>query len=223
MKNLVIVGDSFAASPDGWPQMLADKLGLNLICKASGGWAWWHIRQRLKILGEQVLSDAEFVIVLHTNFDRINTTEVVNAGTADYVDPKSEFDTAVQLFYKYLYNEEFNRWAQKHWFEELNDITKNCKLVNLFSFDGPMEDSSMLHGLNVYPDLCQLSLKETKPTSWLKTGKKVNEGLLNDMRMNHLSCENNQILADQLYEILQQQYSHGSANLNVERFLNDQI
>ena len=221
MKNLIIVGDSFSASSAGWPQMLADKLGLNLICKGSGGWAWWHVRQKLRIIGKPVLEDSEYVIVCHTNPERINTTEIVNTGTADYLNPKTELDNAVTLFYKYLHNEEFNLWAQENWFNEVSIMMQNCKLINLFSFAVPAEHSGNLKGINVYPDLCQLSMRESASKRWLGSGKRVNEVLLNDKRLNHLSLENNQILADQLYEILQQQYSHRPVNLDIERFLND--
>ena len=72
--QLTVVGDSFCSAAHGWPQQLADQLGLELNCFGQGGGAWWTVRNYLQQQKDQARNSSVIVLV-HTNAERIPTLD----------------------------------------------------------------------------------------------------------------------------------------------------
>lgn len=208
MKNIIIVGDSFCASENGWPGMLSQRLGLTLINHGQGGQSWWNVRNFLTNVNEEIIANTEVIVFVHTNAGRIPTNNT-QLGIIDHsAEPKTEIEKAVQLYHKYIHEPEFLNWAQQQWFLEINQKWGHKKNVHLHSFPWSVDYGKSLLGLNILTNLCSISLNE------LGTDKFE---LFNDQRINHLNDYNNNELACQLSTLIQN-YAQQNVELDTNAF-----
>jgi hypothetical protein len=198
MKNIIVVGDSFCAHPQGWPSMLADKLNLKLINYGVGGEHWWGVHEFLKTVDKNTV---KYIIFAHTFGQRIPTLH------------KNGIDkTASELYYKHIHNEEFLNWAQEQWFKQISTEWDN--VINLHCFPWTWDLRHLLVGINVGPNLASISLNEVDATEPLLDESVIGQGL---RRQNHLNQFNNKILAEELAGIINN-YSAGDVQLDVTKF-----
>ena len=209
LKNIIVVGDSFASDPNGWPGVLANNLNLNLLCHGQGGQPWWNVRNFITKLSVDIVENAEFIVFAHTNAERIPGSNE-QLGRIDHSkSPQSEIETAIHLYYKYIHEHNFLTWAQQQWFIEISRIWGHKKLCHLHCFPGSLNHSNLLPGVNITTDLMSLSLNELGTTNiW---------GLVDDKRSNHFNQNNNMQLGLQIAEQLQD-YGNKSVGLDVAKF-----
>lgn len=194
MNNIIIVGDSFCSSKTGWPSLLASALELFLISHGSGGQSWWNTKAFVDTIDADVLENAEVMVFVHTNADRIITGNT-QIGRIDHTaKPDSESALAIQLHYKYIHDPVFQNWAQRQWFLEINRRWGHKKIVHLHSFPWSIENGKLLTGLTISTNLCSISLNELGIDKF---------ELFNDLRANHLNEHNNRELASQLARLIQ--------------------
>lgn len=206
MNNIIIVGDSFCSSAEGWPSMLAEQLKLNLISHGIGGQPWWDAREFLISLPKDAVDNAEFMIFVHTNSDRIPTVNKT-IGQIDHSNlGSSEIEQAVKLYFKYIHDHKFLIWAQQQWFQDINKSWGHKKICHLHSF--PWSTAMPESGINVVTPLAALSLNELGKTSF---------DLFNDNRANHFSTANNQTLANELAHLINN-YCPGNVALDHTKF-----
>ena len=206
--NLIVVGDSFCASADAWPQSLANQLNLKLICHGQGGQPWWNARGYMGTISAEQIESTEYIVFVHTNADRIATVNEEIGLINHSALPTREIETAVQLYFKYIHSTDFLHWAQESWFLEINRRWGHKKICHLHSFPWSLRNGEVLDGLNITTNLCSISLNEL--------GSK-NMELFNDSRSNHLSAYNNNVLADQLANLLKK-YKKQKVSLNTDLF-----
>lgn len=208
LNNLIVVGDSFCANPTGWPQQLATLLNLKLISFGQGGQPWWKVKKFLDSLPSADVDQAEYLVFVHTNADRIPTSDR-RLGLIDHSkEATTELEKAIQLYFKYIHDPSFSVWAQQQWFAEINQRWGNKKICHLHSFPWSINHSKILSGLNVTTNLCSISLNELGLDKF---------ELYGDDRLNHLNKHNNQTLANQLFELLTD-YKQQKVNLNTDLF-----
>lgn len=208
MNNIIIVGDSFCSSADGWPSMLAEQLKLNLISHGIGGQPWWDAREFLINLPKDAVDNAEFIVFVHTNSDRIPTVNKA-IGQIDHNNlGPLEIEQAVKLYFKYIHDHKFLMWAQQQWFRDITKLWGHKKICHLHSFPWSLDFKDSITGLNVNTNLCSLSLNELGASEFI---------LFNDSRPNHFNENNNRELANQLANILTN-YTPGSTVLDVDQF-----
>ena len=208
LKNIIVVGDSFCASSDGWPSILAQRLGLELISYGQGGQSWWNARNFLNNIDSETLTNTEVMVFVHTNAGRIPTNNT-QLGLIDHsAEPATEIDKAIQLYYKYIHEPEFLNWSQQQWFLEINQRWCHKKLVHLHSFPWSVDYGKSLMGLNILTNLCSISLNELGIDRF---------ELFNDKRANHLNDHNNNELACQL-STLMQNYAQQTVQLDTDEF-----
>lgn len=208
MKNLIVAGDSFCSDPSGWPRVLANELDLNLICHGSGGQPWWNVRNFITQLTPATIDCAEFIVFAHTNAERIPTLNE-QIGQIDHSRrPETETESAIQLYYKYIHEQEFISWAQQQWFREIARVWGHKKLCHLHCFPWTLSNSDLLSGLNITTNLTALSLNELAATEFRLVG---------DQRVNHFNPHNNHELGSQLADLLKD-YKSQSVALDVGRF-----
>ena len=208
MKNIIVVGDSFCASADGWPNILAQRLNLTLINHGQGGQSWWNVRNFLNTIDEETLTNTEVMVFVHTNAERILTSNS-QIGFVDHsAEPKTEIDKSIQLYYKYIHEPEFLNWAQQQWFLEINQRWSHKKIVHLHSFPWSLDYGKSLSGIKISTNLCSISLNELGAD---------NLELFNDTRPNHLNNQNNNELAYQLSNLIQN-YIQQTVQLDTDAF-----
>jgi hypothetical protein len=208
MKNVIVVGDSFSSNPAGWPMTMATELNLNLICYGVGGQSWWAARNFMTKLAPDLVQAAEFIVFAHTNAERIPTLNE-EIGRCDHSkQPESEIESAIQLYYKHIHEQEFVAWAQQQWFTEISRVWGHKKLCHLHCFPWSLSYSNLLVGQNVTTNLTALSLNELGATEFRLVG---------DQRVNHFNTHNNQQLGLQVAQLLKN-HSNQSVELAVDRF-----
>ena len=188
--------------------MLAQRLNLTLINHGQGGQPWWNARNFLNNVNELTLTNTEVIVFAHTNAGRIPTSNT-QLGLVDHnIEPKTEMDNAIQLYYKYIHEPEFLNWAQQQWFLEINQRWGHKKIVHLHSFPWSTEYGKSLLGINIVTNLCSISLNE------LGVDKLE---LFNDTRANHLNDHNNSELACQLSTLIVN-YTQQTVQLDTDTF-----
>lgn len=159
--DVLIIGDSFTAHREKsvhWPMLLTCLLTNrppeeNLIPRGYGfsGCSWWAVRNRL--LEECEKRVPRVLVIAHTEPQRIPSdqnfnlnsgsvfhldNEKTNTGEYDPHQPPKEVALAAQQYYKYLISLNYHIWAQKQWFNELDNIIsyryKIEKVMHLHSF-----------------------------------------------------------------------------------------
>jgi hypothetical protein len=209
MKNLIVLGDSFSTYYQFWPTMVAKQLNLNLICYGGGGQPWWAVKCFLNSVSEADIENCEAVIFAHTNSDRIPTSnKTIGKINHSQLNKNNEIELAVALYFKYIHDSDFVHWAHKKWFEEITVRWAHTKIVNLHCFPWTWSQRSALAGINVWPSLTSISLNEINAKEF---------ALFHDSRENHLSIDNNQELANQLVEMINN-YMPGDKHLDLSKF-----
>jgi hypothetical protein len=208
MKNIIVVGDSFASWSEGWPRTLANELNLNLICYGEGGQPWWNVRNYITKLAPEIIDNAEYIVFAHTNAGRLPTLNTKIGLINHAKKPESEIEMAIHLYYKYIHEHDFITWAQKQWFEEIARTWGHKKLCHLHCFPWSVEISKPLPGINITTNLTALSLNERGSTIF---------DLFNDNRSNHFNQHNNIQLGLQIAEQLKT-YSNRTSKLDVSKF-----
>lgn len=194
MKNIIVVGDSFCSAASGWPQILADELGLNLICHGAAGQPWWNARSFITKLKSEDVDNAEFIVFAHTNADRLPSSNQ-ELGRVDHSKrPENEIETAIHLYYKYIHDHEFLAWAHQQWFVEISRVWGHKKLCHLHCFPWTLPFQHLLKGMNITTNLMSLSLNEINAKKF---------GAYHDNRPNHFNRHNNQQIGYQLSGLLQ--------------------
>jgi len=178
--------------------MLAQRLNLNLICNGTSGQHWWATRNFLKTINQEQWNATQVIVFVHTFVNRIpNLDPKLAQVNFSKLNPDKEIDSAVGLYYKYIHNDEFLTWAQQAWFAEINQQWTRPVTIHLHGFDQSLNFCDQLTGKHMVPDLTSLSL--------LEAGTKDIWILQADYnRVNHFTEDNNQILAEQIYNIVEQ-------------------
>lgn len=211
MKNIIIVGDSFCACDAGWPGTLSKMLNLELINYGCSGEHWWGVTNFLNNLPQETLDNCEVIIFAHTEARRIPNTSNKKLNKVHPPETEQELKLAIELYFKYMHEDEFLDWVQIQWFKEVSNNWQHIKLINLHSFPTSLSQRHHLKGVNILPDLLSISLTES--------GIDHNT-MMFDMRLNHLNVNNNLIMANQLYDIILNYYP-GDIKLDLLQFKSD--
>jgi hypothetical protein len=212
MKNIVIAGDSYCASV-GWPELLADKLGLNLSKHGFGGASWWITRLSLMDLPKETVDNTDVLVLCHTSAERIPVTDTEILQTDwQNIDPDNPKQLAVKLYWCELFSPEFSQffhWARDLWIKEVSEKFKHCKIIHLHCFPWSLGSTDDVNGLTVTPNLTSISLNEIN-------AKKEIDHVICD-RPNHLNEHNNQALANEIERLIKN-YHDGTAELDLSKF-----
>jgi hypothetical protein len=204
LKNIIITGDSFCHIPkaehravaeyqhkwDVWPESLAKKLNLNLICQGFPGELWWQSKVYLDNMDPDVKNNTEFLIICHTHHSRIANS----LFNKHQVRLKPENDDKLNFYHTYIYLDTHAAWCQQQWMKEVSINWNHVKQIHLHGFRETLLMKSSLSGVNVVPCLTALSLNELGGTSTMDLGV--------DTRANHFNQFNNDLIAEELYQIV---------------------
>lgn len=184
---MIIVGDSFCSSLQGWPGIVANQLEQPLRSAGFAGQHWWSQRCWLET---QDVNSAEYIIFVHTMPTRIpnDDPELAKVNWSN-PDLSNNLDRAVDGYFKYVQDVDFLLWANLQWFREITRRWGSKKLVHLHAFPETLSSRFLLDGMHFVEDLTSLSLQELNGDM---------SKLYNDQRPNHFSINNNQVIADQI-------------------------
>lgn len=246
-RYIAFIGDSFCSSlsEDHWiyngsrenvcrgiargvsfPSTVADHYGLNLLAHGYGGKSWWFSRAEfLKQINKnpKILTKLDAMVFCHTDKSRINSSNFYATST-NHRGGRSEQDCinledwqtaqAQMQWFKYLYDDKFQQWAQLNWFREISSEWANIKQVHFHCFTETLQYNNLLIGQRFTTPLIHISIAELVGSS-----KEIRNQLLNEIRSNHLSSDNNQVLAEITIDALDN-YKHSVQPLDMSRFKN---
>jgi len=203
---LVVLGDSFCSNEEGWPQQLAEKLGMPLHCVGHPGGHWWLSALDL-MRNSHIIDRASVIVFCHTNASRI-PTENEEVGRVDHGNLRDSepVELAVKLYFSYIESFDFLNWAQGAWFTDLTTRLADKKVIHLHSFPWSYEhEANLANQVSVSPSLASISLNELGAESF---------SLIHDHRHNHFNEFNNTELARQLAEIVNSNETRPKLNLD---------
>ena len=147
--DILIVGDSWCSERHSllhWPNILLSELtGINEgIPRGKGfaGCSWWSTRK--KLFNELNHKPAKVIIIIHTDSSRIPSDEnhpmtsnmAFNTIKGRWNTQSKELRAKAAVeYYSHLYSANFHRWAEKRWFEELDDFLishKDAKIIHFY-------------------------------------------------------------------------------------------
>lgn len=203
--NLLIVGDSFCEHAQYWPAYTAWLLGYSpehVYVSGQPGASWWPVRgQLLNKLKSSFKDNLTQIIIIHPNPGRIITGHDVLRENQAIVLPYKFDNTAFSeslitssLYYKYIVDHDFHRWAEQSWFKELNDAVGDIPILHLFTTDTSIDNANLLQGKKVLQPLTKMSL-DVGPT---RADLGRDQGL-----PNHFTLKHNRVFGRQIAEIIQ--------------------
>ena len=250
-KHIAFVGDSFCASVSadvykvngvwrqknaGYPGIVADHYGAKIHAHGYPGKSWWYSRSKfLDKINKQpeFLDNIIAMIFCHTESNRINSDNEYAFPWNHYGDrPDSSYKNyedqqiahAQSQWAKHLLDFEFQEWAHINWFREITREWGHIKQVHFHCFPWTVSHDYLLSGQRFVTPLVHVSLGELDGSA-----DQINYQMSHaDTRKNHLSDDNNLVLAEIIIDALdnykdQCQPSHMSkfkniVNQNYENF-----
>ena len=231
LKSIAFIGDSYCNAYD-WdqydrlgrpkyqhgaakeeftthPTVVADYFNWRLIPLGFSSRSWWYSRYRLLdvIKHDAILDNCQVLVFFHTEYSRINIAHEKTESTVTSADP------AVQSFYKNLYDDDFNRWAQQQWFKEINQVYGHLKTIHFNCFPTSVDYCNLLPGMVYTTPLVNISIGEITGTD-----AEILEAIsTKETRKNHLNSANNQALADVIITAINN-YEPGFYTIDTTKF-----
>lgn len=184
--------------------LVADALGYNLYPCGYGGKGWWFSRQRLLDEINATGQEPDIIVFCHTNSDRINNAWNIELSNTEKNGPAEDY-------YKYIFDQDFNEWAQRQWFKEIATRWAGIKTIHFTCFTGN-QNNDLLPGMVYTTPLVYISVGELTGTD-----KEIDQQLYYEKRHNHLSDKNNQVLSEVILDAIND-YRPGQYELDPGRF-----
>lgn len=150
--DILIVGDSYCSSrhePFDWPVLLLKLLTGEKVegripkGEGSAGSAWWTSRSRL--LNDLKIKVPKVLLLFHTEANRIpndfgcginqmavELNRLAIPKNHEFI--RADLTKASELYYKFLFSEEFHRWTQIQWFKELDTLITELNIPHVIHF-----------------------------------------------------------------------------------------
>lgn len=232
---IAIVGDSFCADYNisltinsqrphqtyvhsrSWVTDVAYRYKKSVDVHGYGGKSWWYSWSAFQSVWKDRLDELSAIIFCHTNYNRINTANSMLEPTSSvkYQATKKEREHAVDAFYKYLHDEEFQLFAQRQYAKMLNEKFSKIKTLHFFSMVPDQQVALNLPGSVFLTPLTQVAISGINDTRD-KISIMINQmgpGKLN----NHLTLLSNIALGTFVIEELEN-YQPGVRPIDMSRF-----
>jgi len=218
INHLGIFGDSFAdkclykhpGPGEPWVSTLSNLLQLDFTVHAECGTSiWWSFNNFLKHYKNY--SHVVFVYSQHNRWHSLQkeyetmhniTVDKLMLSTVD----KKQYDVAKILFdaYPITNSEEFDIYVYQKIFNDVNQLCfdNNIKLINFMPFDdGTLINYSRRVGFCIY-NAISLTQFEQRQLTCSEQAQFRNMVYSGDMRYCHMNWKNNKLVADRMYENL---------------------
>ena len=216
-KDILILGDSFCGEREAhtdWPMIVSRRLtGQHDIPRGYGfgGGAWWSTRKLL--LSELKIRVPKLLVICHTEANRIPNDKDcgINSGVLGHgkialhgehmnmdSNSRQKIVQAAILYYEELWSSDYCQWAQKKWFQELDNLIESYQIpyvIHLMCFD-TTGNYIFQNGITVKERLWKFVTNENIPLR------------------NHLTEDQNQKLGSRLVDMVLN-YQAGLQELNI--------
>jgi hypothetical protein len=202
----------------GHPAIVATHYGADLYCYGYSGKSWWYSYRRFQEAlqnNSTRLANTLAIVFFHTDSSRMNTSnqELTSLHSPQHFDqsPKKdpldfELADASRSWFKYLYDTQFQEWAQRQYFMELKRQYSEVKTIHFHCFEYSVEYSDLLPGM-VY----------TTPLFTISNGEPGEKKTVGDARANHFNAHNNNELAQTIIRAIDR-YEPGKHTIALEGF-----
>jgi len=241
-RYVAFVGDSFCGSMDqnrtkiytiwradilrgppndaSYLSAVADHFHLNIAHYGFPGRSWWYSWYNFWRDWKDRLAEIDAVIFLHTESNRINNAwnqqlphNPFFSENAGLLRSGTDEQKAYKAFITHVIDANFQSWAHRQYLKYLQEQLDGMKTLHFFSFNPVSEaTASFLPGMVFTDPLYLISDSESDHATPL-----FRDGLIPDLRCNHLNAKNNRTLADLIIECLEN-YRPGRYQLPMHRF-----
>ncbi len=182
-KTIQFCGDSFCTdtNDNAWTAILAKKLGAIITGKGRGGTAHEFVFKTFN-------TNATYTVICWTDANRVHIPsrdfDVSSAMADSYGHKTDKLWAAALIYYKHLHNNTYAELRQSrelYWFDHSLLSQSKSKIIHIFNFQ------------NLYTFTHGYTFEKTL-SSMYKTW-----GPTNNIYCNHLSYEDNQLLAEEVY------------------------
>lgn len=206
---------------DCHPSLVAEHYGLRLLAHGYAGKSWWYSRSQFESQLQKhpdLLNKIEAMVFFHTDWARINTDALEarlpsNTHRGLFNFGNNDIAQAQNLWFKYLYDENYQQWSMQNWFREISTRFNDKKQVHFHSFADTIKYNDLLIGQKFITPLVWISIGESTET----TQQLLDKLATVDTRANHLSSRNNFVLADIIIQALDN-YQNQSQELDLSKF-----
>lgn len=227
MAVIAFIGDSFCAAYastkhryqrqtdlPSYPTIVSDYFRYTVAPFGFHGRSWWYSWEKFYRHWRNKLDQIEYIIFTHTDYTRINssTHDELPLMPNNYSSASVEMVRASESYRKYVYDAEFNSWAQIQYFKFLKEKFNNIKTIHLHCYANTVPYSHLLPGVVFTTPLLTISMGEITGSK-----KTVEQSLVVDDRINHFNSYNNQALANIIIQALDN-YVPGQYELPIELF-----
>jgi hypothetical protein len=234
-RRLIFFGDSFVAGRKNnqfypyekyqseyalgsinYLDIIQEKTNLNYFHFGYGGSSWWY--QRCKMFNylnkyNIVNDNIDTIIMCHTSPDRINNKDFVISADISY--NSSEISDAVKKYLVHLHDDQFNKWAQEMFVNEITNRFENVKIINFICFEDGKRLLDILPGMSFTMPLMAIAMAEMDFNGDIIMSKKYVAA--DNNKNNHLNEKNNIALAETILWA-RENYTPGIFDIDLSKF-----
>jgi len=231
MKKIAFVGDSFCAQSvrlgtnhpcegNSYLDIVADELDADIICTGLGGSALYYAYKQIKT----VIEKSDYIVICVTNPNRLYNKNIqvdFNDGMSttflnwnDDINEGDEYKKAITLYYKMLYDEEYNLDVQAGFIQLIDNILFDYKqrCIWLPCFENSVNNYIPKSGPIARIPLIAISKSEFScEEDWISF---LSADARDPDRNNHMSSENNKNLAYFIRDMFEQE----NKNIDIEDY-----
>ena len=210
-ETIAFCGDSYCADIASqelvsWPDLIANVLNIKIVSRGVKGTPFYSA---YKQVNRAIDLDINYIIICITHYSRLanlydlsvmphsTATRTFDALVNKVGSEKKarEINMACEMYYEYLYKDEYHATVQKLFIESLdNRLLEHKKKVIWLHCDENSLSIPIKSGPCLNSSLYDLSIAELKP------GEKFDDR--EDKRLNHFNNEDNKILAGLLLDVI---------------------
>lgn len=231
---IAVIGDSFCADYDtlmiptlrphqtyttdeSWVTNVAIHYKKSVDVHGYGGKSWWYSWSAFESHWQGQFDKISAIIFCHSSHDRINTFKSLLEPEigGKYQVTKKERIRAIETFYKYLYDEQFQIFAQQQYAKMLHEKFGKIKTLHFFSVVPDRQVVANLPGSVFFTPLTQLAVAgiNDKRENIAFIMNRQDSNRLN----NHLTALNNKLLGMFVIDELEN-YRPGVRPLDMTKF-----
>jgi len=231
---IALVGDSFCADFDtkmlpvhrnfqphttskSWVTDIVKHFDRKVDVHGYGGKSWWYSWSKFQECWEQRWHELTAIVFCHTLANRINTcnTMLDPDRRGNFLISQGQKQHIEDTFYKYIYDEQFQQFAQERYAVMLREKFGNIKTLHFFTGTPLPSMISTLPGTVFTTPLMQIAVSGLKGTMQ-EIVQQIN--VLGPARLiNHLTSDNNSALSNLVIESLEN-YQPGIKQIDMSKF-----
>lgn len=205
---------------DSWIDFVQESTGLPVDCHGYAGQSWWFSWKKFWDDWSDRLQDITAIVFCHTSVHRINSSLLADGArafyskhlTAKWRDFGGSQQKAVDMWYKHLYDGDFQYFAQEYYFQMIKEKLSHIKTIHFRCFNDRI-NMERLPGMIFSTPLIHIAVAGSSGNK-----EAIDDDLArSDDRVCHMTKANNLELGQLVVDSLDN-YCPGHAEIDMSRF-----